>query len=188
MDKKDIYNHLARIYLDASSETSKKSRKKFHYVGILWGVAAAVFLSSLALFSYIRTPRVNDTYGRVELVLLADAAKINFNFNPAKKEIYTIDLNKLNLKRFSALAFSLKKSNIHNNVSVRVEFTNSFKETSEVYVKNVPYRWHDYRIELSDFKSIGNWRNMRTLSFAVEEWNSRESNGVVYVDNIRLLR
>ncbi|MFA4983896.1 MAG: hypothetical protein WC559_01105 [Candidatus Omnitrophota bacterium] len=188
MDKKDIYNHLARIYLDASSETSKNSRKKFLSANILWVVAAAVFLSALALANYFKPPKVNDAYGRIALVLLDGAAKINFNFNPAKKEIYAIDLNRLSLKRFSALAFALKKSNIRNNVSVRVEFTSAFRETSEVYIKNVPYRWHDYRIELSEFKNISNWRDMRTLSFTVEEWNSKENNGVVYVDNIRLLR
>jgi len=188
MDKKDIYDHLAKIYLDASSETSKKSRKTFPYKNFFLSFTVLVIAFSFVLIAYFKPAKLKESSGELALVLLPDTAKINFNFNPAKKEIYTIELNRLNLSRFRALAFSLKKANYYDNISVRVEFTSIFREKSEVYLKDIPYRWKDYRIELSEFKNISSWPNMRTLAFIVEEWNTKEHHGVVYIDNIRLLR
>ena len=188
MDKKDIYDHLAKIYLDASSQTHKKTRKKnFPYQNFFLGFAILAVFSTV-LFSYFQPAKLNETTGEIALVLLPDTAKINFNFNPAKKEVYSIELNKLNLSRFRALAFSLKKVNYHNNISLRVEFTSAFREKSEVYLKNIPYGWKEYRIELSQFKNISDWSHIQSIAFIVEEWNTREQNGVVYIDNIRLLR
>jgi hypothetical protein len=189
MDKKDIYDHLAKIYLDASSETSKKSRKGFPYQNLFLGLSVLVIAFSWVIFAYFKPAKLKESpSGEIALVLLPDATKINFNFNPAKKEVYSIELNRLNLSHFRALAFSLKKANYYNNISVRVEFNSAFREKSEVYVKNIPYRWQDYRIELSEFKNISSWSNMRSLAFIVEEWNTKEHHGVVYIDNIRLVR
>jgi len=189
MDKKAIYEHLAKIYLDASSQqTPKKSRKVFPYKNLFLGLAGFVIVFSFALFTFFNPPKLNEPKGEIALVLLPDAAKINFNFDPAKKEIYSLELNRLNLSRFGMVAFSLKKANYHDNISVRVEFTNIFREKSEVYLKNIPYGWKEYRIELAQFKNISNWSNMRTLAFVVEEWNANEHHGVVYIDNVRLLR
>ncbi len=190
MDKKDIYEHLAKIYLDASSQTPKEPRRNFLYKhkNVFLGLTVLAIALSFVLFTSFNPAKLNKTPGEIALVLQPEATRINFNFDPAKKETYTIDIKKLNLSRFRALAFSLKKANYFDNISVRVEFTSAFREKSEIYVKNIPYRWKDYYIELSQFKNISNWANIRSLAFIVEEWNAREHHGVVYIDNIRLLR
>ncbi len=187
MDKKDIYEHLAKIYLDASSSKKKKIRaypkvfKKFFFISIVF-----IFASGLFLFNNSRKKKALNC--ELALVLLADAAKINFHFDPARKELYTINLNKLNLTRFRALAFSVRKANYENIISLRVEFTTPFREKSEIYFKDVPYKWHDCKINLSGFKGISDWSEMSNLTFAIEEWNTKEKRGVVYIDNVRLLR
>jgi hypothetical protein len=119
---------------------------------------------------------------------LPDAAKINFHFNPAKKEIYSLNLNKLSMVRFKALGFSVKKANYFDRISLRVEFSNVYKEKSEVYFKDIPHKWETYTIKLSDFKSINDWTEMTDLVFSVEEWNAREKKGLVYLDNVRLIK
>lgn len=185
MDKKDIYEHLAKIYLDASSD--KKKRRVFFsafkntpFVNILLVVGVVGLL-----FAAFR----NKTFSsETALVLLSSAAKINFDFQPAKKEIYSFNLNKLNLKRFNVLGFSLKKADYKNNVTLKVEFINNFKERAEVYLWDVPYKWEDYKLKLSDFKGISDWSKVEKLAFAVEEWNAKEKKGVIYLDNIRFLK
>jgi len=187
MDKKDIYEHLAKIYLDASSKKKKKNKRyhKFFRNSVLL-VSALIF--GISGFIYLSYRKNRPFASEIALVLLSDAAKINFHFDPAKKEIYSLDLNKQNLTRFNALGFSVKKVNYRDNISLRVEFINSFKEKSEVYFKDIPHKWQDYKINLSDFKSINNWSEMKTLCFIIEEWNTKEKKGVVYIDNVRLLR
>lgn len=187
MDKKDIYEHLARIYLDASSRKTKKRQtspkvfKNLFLVSIVF-----IFALGLVLFNNLQKNKAFDS--ELALVILPEAAKINFHFDPARKEIYTLNLNRLNLTRFRALAFSVKKASYENIISLRVEFTTPFREKSEIYFKDIPHKWRDYRINLSDFKGISDWSEISNLTFAIEEWNTKEKRGVVYIDNVRLLR
>mgnify|MGYP001584893476 CR=1 FL=1 len=187
MDKKDIYEHLAEIYLDASSKRKKRRKAKPNIFQWLF-FSSLLFVLVIGITLFYNLGRIKPYSSEIALVLLNDAAKINFHFDPAKKEIYKLDLNKLNLSRFKALAFSVKNANYQNPVSLRVEFTNIFKEKSEVYIKDLPNKWRDYRINLSQFKGIGYWSEMQALTFTIEEWNAREKKGVVYIDNVRLLR
>lgn len=189
MDKKDIYEYLAKIYLDSSSATKKKKPVLFHrYKNLLLISVPLVLILALSpvfrrYFSAKKGPE-----SEVALLLLSEAAKMNFNFDPAKKETYSINLNKLNLVRFKVLAFALKKTNYSDNISVRVELTNAFKEKAEVYLKDIPNRWQEYKIPLSEFRGISDWSEMTDLSFILEEWNTRQKHGIVYIDNIKLLR
>lgn len=187
MDKKDIYEHLAKIYLDASS--GKKKRKKA-YPKFLRSVifVSLIFVFTLSLISFTNFQRKRHPNSEIALVLAPDTLKINFHFNPAKKEILTINLNNLNLLNYKALGFSVRKESYEDNISLRVEFNNAFKEKSEIYFKDIPHKWRDYKIDFSQFKNISDWSDMLTLAFVVEEWNVKGKKGIVYVDNVRLLK
>lgn len=190
MDKKDIYEHLANIYLDASS--SKKKRKQIRKSSevrnlSLIGLALTLMLS----FFFIAKNHYNHKPLRatqVALVLYPDVLKINFNFDPAKKEICSISLKKLNLAHYKTLGFSIKKNDPKNNISLRVEFINSFKETAFIYLREIPCKWGEYKIPFSDFKAISDWTEMANLSFIVEEWNTAEKKDVVYLEDVKVLQ
>ncbi len=187
MDKKDIYEHLAKIYLDASSKKKKRNKgfpkllNNLFVIAIFFSVAVGA-----ALFSHLNGG--GNLNPETALILLHDPAKLNFNFDPAKKETYTLNLNRLNLTQTKALGFSLRNMHPKDTVSLRVEFSNAFKEKSEVYIKNVPGKWQDFKIGLTEFKNIHDWSEMQVLIFTVEEWNATQKKGVVYIDNIRLLK
>jgi len=189
MDKKDIYEHLANIYLDASLKKKKKSKKdnKFRNLLISNFVVLVLVFSSFFFFGVYKKSKLKGT-SQVALVLYPDVAKINFNFDPARKEIYSLKLKNLDLARYKALAFSIKKSNYKNNVSIRVEFNNSYNEKAFIYVKNIPSKWNEYVINFSEFKGISDWSDMSGLLFSVEEWNTVEKQDVVFLENIRVIR
>jgi len=187
MDKKDIYEHLAKIYLDASSRKKNKSPTPSKLFKNLF-LISIVFIFALGFVLFNNSQRKKAFDSELALVLLPDVAKINFHFDPARKEIYAINLNKLNLTRFRTLAFSVRKANYENTISLRVEFTTPFKEKSEIYFKDIPHKWQDFKINLSEFKGISDWSEMSNLTFAIEEWNTKEKRGIVYLDNVRLLR
>ena len=186
MDKKEIFEHLADIYLDASLKKKKKSRKfsRFQTPGLIAALAVSLF----TILLFYKSPKKSLLEPQVALVISSEAAKINFNFDPAKKEVYSIDLKRLNLVAYKRLGFSVKKSHYADNLRLRVEFANGFKEESEVYIQEIPSQWKDYQINFSEFKKIGNWQDMQNLSFIVEEWNVEKKKGVVYIDNIRFLK
>jgi len=186
MDKKDIYEHLAKIYLDASQKKKKKTKKHPAIKNFL--IIFLSFLLGFFVFSFLPQKKSKPANAQFALLLQHSPAKINFNFDPACKEVYSINLNQLNAGRFKALGFSVKKTNFRDSISLRVEFTNAFKEKSEVYVKNIPYKWQDFTIPFSEFKKLSDWTDMQSLSFIVEQWNTTENNGVVYIDNVGLLK
>lgn len=188
MNKKEIYEHLANIYLDASSKSSKKKYKFRSFPkpvqGILLaGLAVVLGLGGLATYSNLHN--LNQS-GQIALFLYQDTAKINFNFDPAKKEIFSLNLKQLDLSKYRCLGFAVRKTNSSDTISLRVEFTNRFNEKSEIYIKDISSKWTDHQIDLSRFARMENWTQMKELAFSIEEWNAREKSGIVYLDNIRV--
>ena len=190
MNKKEIYEHLANIYLDASSKTSQKKRKLNTFPKglqglILAGLVLILTSGSLVTYSHLHSHNLS---AQIALFLYQDTAKINFNFDPAKKETLSLNLNQLDLSKYKILAFSVKKNNPQDLISLRIEFVNRFNEKSEIYLKNVPSKWSDYKIDFGRFVKISDWKEMKVLAFSIEEWNAKEKSGVVYLDNIRVLK
>ncbi|MFA5090355.1 MAG: hypothetical protein WC510_04910 [Candidatus Omnitrophota bacterium] len=187
MDKKDLYEHLAKIYLDASSKTKKKNKNpRRAHPAMLWGVfigLIGVIFLLVALKDNALQPNT-----QIALVVSSEAAKINFHFDPAQKEVYSLDLNSLDLNKYKTLSFAVKKTKFTDSLSLRVEFINKFKEKAEVYLKDIPLKWQDYNIPLGDFKSINSWSDMQKLNFTVERWNAKGKQGVVYIDDIKFIR
>jgi hypothetical protein len=188
MEKQDIYEHLAKIYLDASSAKKKKQTAPPHLVRNLF-VMSVVMIAGLtgALALNLRKPHGTPQGSELALVLSSDVIKINFNFDPAKKETYTLDLKNLDMSDFRTLTFAAKRRTDHA-LSLRVEFVNAYKEKSEVYFRDLTANWHEYRADLSEFKNISDWSGMKQIIFSIEEWNTREKSGVVYIEDMRLLK
>ncbi|MCM8771325.1 MAG: hypothetical protein NC936_05630 [Candidatus Omnitrophica bacterium] len=192
MDKKELYEHLAKIYLDSSRKHQRKRKNQQYLIKPLHlyiGLAILVLILSPFLIKTIFSR--NDTFSseyRTALVIQPDVIKLNYNFSAAKKEIYTIPLKDLNLSSYKVLAFTAKKSQEKGNVSLRIELTNSFKEKSEVYISGLSSKWKDYSINLDSFKKITDWSEIKELLFIVEEWNTKEKNNVVYIENIKFLK
>lgn len=194
MDKKDIYEHLAKIYLDASSKKKRGVKKNKDSLRILFAGLAVIFMFAVISVAFSaknrRTaPQQPNVTSEFVFVLEPDIVRINFNFDPVKKEIYALSLNKLDLSRFKALRFSARKAKFEDKVALRIEFTTAAKEVSEIVISDLnSFRWQDYKIPLSGFKNIKDWHEVESLSFAVEEKDTPNKQGVVYLDSLRLLR
>jgi hypothetical protein len=190
VNKKEIYEHLANIYLDASSKSSKKKHRFSAYPKTARGIFIAGLVMILGAGSFVTYSHIQkfNSPGQVALFLHQDTAKINFNFDPAKKETFSLDLKQLNLTKYKSLCFTVKKTRSNDIISLRVEFTNSFNERSEIYIKDISNKWTEHRIDLASFNQVKYWAQMKELAFSVEEWNAREKSGIVYLDNIRVLK
>jgi len=187
MDKKDIYEHLAKIYLDASSKKKKRNKAYPKLFKNLFIVSIFLMVGlSTTIFSSVS--KRHNLHSETALILQNDPAKINFNFDPAKKEVYSLNLNHLNLARFKMLAFSIRNMEPRERIALRIEFVNAFKERSEIYLRNIPSNWKDFKINLTDFKNLNDWSETTSLSFCVEEWNTSGKKGIVFIDNVRLLK
>jgi len=190
MDKKEIYEHLANIYLDASSKSSKKKRKLKSYPKsirnlILVGLLIVLGLGSSIAYSTLSS---HNRDAQIALFLFQDTTKLNFNFDPAKKETFSLNLKQLNLSKYRTLSFTARKVNPKDTIALKIEFINRFNEKAEVYVKDISGKWTNHEINLNRFAKISDWAQMKLLSFSVEEWNAKEKSGILYIDNIKVVR
>ncbi len=187
MERKDIYEHLAHIYLDTPArkkvipQPKVNSNKPLLIINIV-GISLIVLLIFLNLYKKNQNLITNTT------LLQPDLVKLSFDFEPAKKQSYAINLNKMDLSTSKSLGFALKKSDPKNSISLKVEFANSFREKSEIYIRDIQPRWKTYTIGLSEFKNISDWSDMRELAFIIEEWNSTEKGGALYLENVSLVK
>ena len=190
MNKKEIYEHLANIYLDSSLKSSKKKRGLKLFPKTKQRLIISGLILFLALGVAVTSRRMSKAgpNAQIALFLHQDSAKINFNFDPAKKETFSLNLKQLNLSKYKALAFAVRKTNPKDIISLRVEFVNYFNEKSEIYIKDISSKWIEHQIDFSRFAQVSDWRQMKSLAFSVEEWNAREKSGIVYLDNIRVIK
>ena len=189
MDKKDIYEHLAKIYLDTTPAASRKkpaankNRKRYFFVAIPFVVGIGAFLLLVSFRGHPLMPAAQTS-----MVLAGDSIKFNFNLDAAKKQVYSLDLKSANLNGYKTLAFSVRDSNYHDAISCRVEFTNAYREKGEIYFTGISDKWKEFRLALADFKTITDWSEVSGLSFAIEEWNTRDNKGILFIDDVRLLK
>ena len=185
---KDIYEHLAKVYFDPASNKSKDPAcfkslfKNLFKLGILV-VSCLVIVLMVVLFSPRSKPK-----SQLSLILENNITRINYDFNQAKKEAVIFDLKDMDLSDFESLCFRARKTNYQDDLHMCVEFISGFAEKSQIYLKQIPRKWQNFKINLVDFENIKKWSDMRQLLFVVEEWNAQAKKGIVYIDNVSFLK
>ncbi|MFH1578114.1 MAG: hypothetical protein ABIC18_03475 [Candidatus Omnitrophota bacterium] len=188
MHRKEVYEHLAQIYLGASNNKRKTPIQRaplFKYLFALSLIVIASLVFVLGNVSRNQRPAVNK---EIALVIEPGLTQMNFDFNLAKKEILRFDLAGLNLAEYESLKFLARKVDVSGNLHLHLGLRNRLGESSEFYLKDISGQWHDFKIALADFKGITEWSDMAELEFVIEAWNTNAKNGKLYIDTVRFLK
>jgi hypothetical protein len=186
--QKEVYDYLAKVYLDEASKRREPRPKRrpifiYAYVGLSLILIAGL---TIALFSLIR--QKGAAKKDFALIIEPGLTRISFNFDLAKKETLSYNLDDLNLRNYKALGFFVRTANPKHELHLRIELRNRYGEKSEFYLSDISGRWYDFKVDLADFKDITNWSNMSELRFVIEDWNTRVKKGRVYIDNVRFVK
>lgn len=186
---KEIYEHLADVYLGSSRNKNKNhpNNKSLFRNPFKVGIGVVV-CSVVVLTAIIFVQKSAPHKSQLVLVLEDDIRKIDYDFNNTKKKVAIFDLSNMNLLGFKTLEFRLRKGNYQDSLHMRVGFISSFGEESGIYIKQIPTRWQNYKVDLTEFKDISDWFRMRQLLFVLEEWNAQAKRGNVYIDNVQFLK
>ena len=184
----DIYEHLAEVYLNSSRNKKKnhtyhKSLFKNLFKLSIIVIACLIAVLMVTIFGHKSIPKSQRI-----LILEANTTRIDYDFNQVKKEAAIFDLKEMNLLGFRTLSFRARKANFQDDLHMSVEFISDFGEQSQIYIKQIPTRWQNFNVDLTEFKNISDWSNMRQLLFVLEDWNARTKKGVVYFDNVYVLK
>ena len=186
----DIYEHLAEVYLNSSRNKKKNHTYPKSLFRNLFKLSIVVITCLVVIIVLMLT-----TFGKKQvsksqhiLILESHTTKIDYDFNQVKKEAAVFDLKDMNLLGFKTLSFRARKSNYRDDLHMSVEFISDFGEKSQIYIKQIPTRWQDFKINLDEFKNISDWTSMNRLLFVLEEWNAQDKKGIVYFDNVYVLK
>ncbi len=190
MEKKDIYEHLAEIYLDASLTKKKKPRKRGLNGAAGWILGGAAVLCAIIAVIFLGPHKKAPVSENALLLSSNNPVKITYNLSAGSKELSTLSLNGLDLRSYKSLVLNARSDAPAGSMpAVAVEIQNKTGETGLVYIRDAGRKWQQYEIPFSDFKpGLSDWSRIKSLTFIVEEWNSPRKKGVVYIDNIKFLR
>ncbi|OGX26318.1 MAG: hypothetical protein A3J51_04805 [Omnitrophica WOR_2 bacterium RIFCSPHIGHO2_02_FULL_45_21] len=189
MEKNEVYDYLAKVYLDkqpqATARPSEKNRPRSLRKYALFLLLPIIALPSLYLFFRHPGERHTPKGWSLQLGVGNQPIKIRYNFKDSalKKEGYSIALADLNARGFLELEFKAKRCKDFGAAHLRVALENNFKEFAARYVK-VDSKWKPYKIKLSDFKEITLWEELKKISFIVEDWNVADKDDCIYIDEI----
>ena len=190
MEKNEVYDYLAKIYLDKQPKGLEKKGFSLSWKSALF--LTAVIVLGLVFYFFYRYPVKPIKPGARSLYIAAgnQLIKINYNFSNSslKKENYSLEFPDLDLRNFSLLRFQARHSKRYGLVNLRVEIENNFKEISACYVSGLTDKWKEFELNLSAFKEISQWQTIRSISFIVEEWNAANKEDSVFIDAIRFSR
>jgi hypothetical protein len=192
MDKKEVFDYLAKTYLSSSHKdtlTRTPPPKRFHYRGMLL-IALFFMLVAGSTFLYSSlTPQKGFSFREHSLSLTpADIPiAVNYDFtgtSDVKQSRYAFNFNPADVKDFAFLMLSMKQSHPKGALSVRVDMNTKRNEHDTFYVRNVGNSWKRFMIPLSEFKGISDFSDIVQLSFAIEEWNVEQKSGTLFIDNV----
>ena len=185
MEKNEVYDYLAKVYLDKqpiTRENKKVTSWKRNALFLI--VPSIIFLTAYFFLKYpLKAYQAKNYYLGIRTA--DDFIKIKYYFNSAgpKTMAYAIDLRDLDLSGFKALRFEARHLN-EGSLSLRIEIENSLKEISTCYVSGLESAWKEFEVNLEEFHAISEWNNLKSLSFIIEEWNAQAKEDCVYIDAI----
>jgi hypothetical protein len=192
MEKNEVYDYLAKIYLDKqpAAKTEKKKPARNIKVALLLLIVVSVGIVSAALF--VRYPKrflQPKAYG-LYLATGNELIKLKYNFvsSSTKKEGYTLTLSDFNAAGYQLLQFQARSLSDDASLKVRVELENNLKENSFSYVSGIGSAWKQFTLKLVDFKELTRLDTLNRLSFIIEEWNVVGKENCIYIDEIRLIK
>jgi hypothetical protein len=193
MEKKEIYDYLAKVYLGPQPPQPKALKKRQTAQAqrlVLFLIVPIIACALVYLFLNYPQKRQSAKAHSLQLDIGNEPIKIKYNFSGSnlKKETYSIALSDLNAQGFQELEFKARRRKDFGSVHLRVELENSLRENASCYIKDIGNKWKRCSVKLSDLKEITRRDNLKRISFIIEEWNVADKDDCVYIDEIRFKR
>lgn len=188
MTRDEIYDHLAKVYLDKKeiAEKSFKTKPKLNaWVFLNLGITAVILVSVFYGFSAFLANRGQELKTRVVYSLTNSPLRINYNVEDPFPQVktFSLDVPQMDLSRFSYINLSLRGKN-HNNPGVlKLIVRNKRNEVASHYIQGIASQWKKHRISFNDL-DLTDWTTIEEMSFVIEAWNAQDKQGTVLVDDI----
>ncbi|MBF0123309.1 MAG: hypothetical protein HQL21_07915 [Candidatus Omnitrophica bacterium] len=188
MTRDEIYDHLAKVYLDKRETVEKVVAKKAPPVSwlviniVITGfILASVFWGLTAFL----TQRDDLLKSRIIYTLNNSPIRLSYDVGsglPQVKQL-VIALSPVDAQKYHRINLSVRGADNGNPGILKIILTNAREEKAAYYLQGIKQRWQDYSISF-DQMNLTDWKTLRDISFVIEGWNATKPSGTVFIDNI----
>ena len=185
MTHDEIYDHLANVYLGKRDNVEVKKKSSSAWLTINIVITALILISVVGGFTAFLTRRDDILKSRVIYALNNSPIRLTYNVGgdfPQAKNL-VIAIPPVDAAKYSRLNLTIKAARGGNPGMVKVVLTNAKDEQAVYYVQGIKTKWQDYSISF-DQLNLTDWKTLRDVSFVIEAWNTRNTDGSVFIDNI----
>lgn len=187
MNRDEIYDHLAQVYLGKRKDADVKSKKQYDvWLLINIFIMVIIFASATYGLTAFLTQKRPELRSKVIYTLYQGPIQIMYNFrnseNPTKE--FTLSVKNIDATKYKKLVFHARAREEGSPGIVKVVLSNRRNETAHFYIRGVDLKWKSYTIPFEDFKEITDWKGLQNISFVLESWNVEKDKGVVLIEDI----
>ena len=192
MNRDEIYDHLAQVYLGKGQEVASKKpkeRKSFHtWLAINIFITAFVFAS--VFYGLTASLKQNNTYLKQRIIASLSQGVVELSYNfltefPAEKSL-VLSVPPLDATRYINLQFNVRAKESDAFGTLKIMLHNRKNEKGEYYISGINSRWQKISVPLSAFKTVTDKSNLTDVSFVVEPWNVQEKHETLLIENVQL--
>jgi len=187
MNRDEIYDHLAQVYLGKRSHEDTKKKKQFNawlFINVITTLVifASVFYGMTAFFTHKR-PALED---KIFYLVHNGPVKIEYDFRNTMepKRRFSLDIPDVDATKYQDFRFMVRSKEEGTPGIIKVVVANMLGEVAYYYVQGINMGWHEVSIPLAEFKQITDWTRLKDISCVIESWNVDDKTGVILIDDI----
>ena len=187
MNRDEIYDHLAKVYLGKKNSAQENKKKKLNTAWLVMNIAVTILIlaSSFYGFTAFLSRQQFELKDRVVFSLSNSPIKVPYNLEYPYPPVKTFSLTIPNkdISKFSKLNISVRGMDGGEPGVVKLILTNQKNEQATYFMQDIALDWQHLSIPLENFK-LTDLTTVTELSFVLESWNVQSKKGVLLVDDI----
>lgn len=186
MNRDEIYDHLAKVYLSKREVVEEKKPEPrpnaWRLINLL--ITAFILVSVVYGLTAFLTQRRDIFKSRVIYALNNSPIRLSYSVGGKYPQIQnlTIAVPAMDVTKYSHLNLSLRSMNGNPGI-LKVVVSNARAEQAAYYLEGIGNNWQDYSISFAQM-NLTDWKFIKDIAFVVEAWNTKDPVGTVLVDNI----
>ena len=186
MNRDEIYDHLAQVYLGKREHVEIQKPKPRPSAWLVINVVITAFILTSVVYGLTAflTQRKEAFKSRVVYALNNSPIRLTYVVGgdyPQVKSL-TIAVPEVDVGKYRRLNLSLRSMSGNPGV-LKVVLKNSRDEQASYYLQGLRPRWQDYSIAFDEM-NLTDLKSLKDISFVVEAWNAKDPSGAVLIDNI----
>ena len=187
MNREEIYDHLAQVYLGKRKKEDARKKRQFNvWLLINIFITGIIFASAFYGLTAFLVQKGSSLRNNVIFSLHPGPIRIDYNFKDSfsSTKKFSLDIPQIDVAKYKKIEFSIRAKEEGSPGIVKIILHNQRNETAFYYVQGVNLDWQKISIPLEEFQQITDWSSLTDLSFVLEMWNVDSLKGIILIEDV----